>query len=44
MKTANRIEMLKGGRFISHYDHAEVYCDFRHKIIKHVWKAADLSS
>jgi hypothetical protein len=34
MKTAHRIETLKGGRFISHHDHAEVYYDFRHKVIK----------
>ena len=34
MKTAHRIEMLKGGRFISHHADAEVYYDSRHKVIK----------
>jgi hypothetical protein len=34
MKTANRIEMMTGGRFISHHDAAELYYDSRHKIIK----------
>jgi len=34
MKTANRIEMMKGGRFISHHDGAKVYYDSRHKVIK----------
>ena len=33
MKT-NRIEMLSGGRFVSHHDHAMVYFDSRHRVIK----------
>ena len=31
---ANRIEMLSGGRFVSHHDHALVYCDSRHRVTK----------
>lgn len=34
MKTANRIEMMQGGRFISHHHGAELYYDSRHKVIK----------
>ena len=34
MKTANRIEMMKGGRFISHHEGAEVCYDSRLKVIK----------
>jgi DMSO/TMAO reductase YedYZ molybdopterin-dependent catalytic subunit len=34
MKTANRIQMMNGGRFISHHDAAELYYDSRHKVIK----------
>jgi hypothetical protein len=33
MKT-NRIEMLSGGRFLSYHDHAVVYCDSQHRVIK----------
>lgn len=33
MKT-NRIEMLSGGRFVSHRDHALVYFDSRHRVIQ----------
>ena len=34
MKTSNRIQMMNGGRFISHHDAAELYYDSRHKVIK----------
>jgi hypothetical protein len=34
MKTANRIQLMNGGRFISHHDAAELYYDSRHKVIK----------
>jgi hypothetical protein len=34
MKTANRIQMMNGGRFISHHEAAELYYDSRHKVIK----------
>jgi hypothetical protein len=33
MKT-NRIEMVSGGRFFSHHDHAIVYFDSRHRVTK----------
>jgi hypothetical protein len=32
--TTNRIEMLSGGRFISHHLGAEAYHDSRHRVIK----------
>jgi hypothetical protein len=32
--TTNRIEMLSGGRFISHHLGAEIYHDSRHQVIK----------
>jgi hypothetical protein len=34
MNRANRIQMMRGGRFISHHDAAEVYYDSRCTIIK----------
>jgi hypothetical protein len=34
MQKGDRIQMIKGGRFISHHDAAELYYDSRHKIIK----------
>jgi hypothetical protein len=33
-KRTNRIEMVSGGRFFSHHDHAIVYFDSRHRVTK----------
>jgi hypothetical protein len=33
-KLTNRIEMVSGGRFFSHHDHAIVYFDSRHRVTK----------
>ena len=33
-KLTNRIQMVSGGRFFSHHDHAIVYFDSRHRVIK----------
>jgi hypothetical protein len=30
----HRIDMLSGGRFVSHHDHAMVYFDSRHRVIQ----------
>jgi hypothetical protein len=34
LKAPKQIQMMNGGRFISHHDAAELYFDSQHKIIK----------